>query len=133
MLTRKQRWDEFYGEVERLQWRGQPPAFIAGHEGGLFSVQHLVSPPPPQFSWLYRLLKDPPSPREYEAYYDGWPGDRRGWMKFASADEARDFYRYATGRIDFEQYRGLPRRPRGREVRLALDAEGNFAGEMMNA
>ncbi len=63
-----------------------------------------------------------------EPYYNGWPGDNRGWMRFASPEDARDFYRFSEGMVSFEEYRAMKQSgPRFEHVQIDLDAQGNFA------
>lgn len=126
-LSRAERWERFALDVARLNKSECPNAFIQEIVTGLWCVQVLRSRRIPRFGWLYRLLQDPPSPFDFAPYYDGWPGDHRGWMRFESKEAARDFYKFATGRISREEYDLLPHAPLS-DVRINLDHNGDFIG-----
>ena len=85
----------------------RPPAFVQEIVPGLWSVQELVTPP------------------SGEPYYIGWPGDHRGWMRFESKEAARDFYKFATGKMSSEEFKKLPRAPYSGAT-IDLDDNGDF-------
>lgn len=130
MSERSEKWAEFYKSVRDLRQRDHVPAFIQEITvGGLWSVQKLVIPKEPRYPFWYRLFNDPPSKTPHEPFYNGWPGDHRGWMRFQSAEEARDFYRLCEKFLSFDEFRALPERPHRpmSDVRIDLDEQGNFA------
>lgn len=130
-MTRKKKWSEFF--ARRAQWQARhfgrlaaAPAFVQEVVKGLWAVQELVTPPLREYGTIHRMLCDPPDIDQSEPYYNGWPGDyRRGWMHFESKEAARDFYKFATRRITFEEFRKLPHAPPS-NVRIAMDARGDF-------
>lgn len=125
LAARKARWQEFDAGVEWWRSRKLAPAFLQEIVDGLWCVQVLVEPR--SYGWLYRLFRDPPKGTfGREPFYNGWPGDHRGWMRFESKEAARDFYKFATGRISFEEYRERPHRPLS-NVTIDLDESGDFA------
>jgi len=121
-----EKWAAFDAEVERRQHLNAPPFFVAGHDGGDWYIQYLYRPSVPTFGKLRRLFPPPTLKRlDYEAYYNGWPGDNRGWMSFRSANEAIDFFRFSTGRVSFDEYCERERPEMGPYRRIDLDANGD--------
>ena len=126
-MTRKEKWKKFDEHVARWNSRTDlAPAFVQEIVNGLWAVQVLCHPSAPAFGLVHRLFLDPPSPTLFEPFYNGWPGDHRGWMRFESKVAARDFYRFASRRISFEEFQKLDHTPSS-NVRVDLDLDGNFA------
>lgn len=126
-MTRKEKWRAFFVEIERLQYREAAPAFVQEITRDLWSVQKLIRRSPPAYGLMYQLFRDPPPACNFEAYYNGWPGDRRGWMRFESKESARDFFKFAEGMMSYSEYCSLPRAPLSL-VRIELDDDdrGSF-------
>lgn len=126
-MTRADKWDRFDEIRENRANASNPPAFIQTVGDGLWAVQHLVKPSHVAYGPFTRICNDPPSPDPSEPYYTGWPGDHRGWMRFASASDAREFYLFSTGRITMDEYTrmGLSK-PKQPSFRYALDDAGDF-------
>lgn len=122
-MTRAEKWQRHDEEVG--QWRKLAPAFIQEIVTGLWSVQTLCRPPAAIYSNIYRRFMDPPAFPIGKPHYDGWPGDHRGWLRFESKEAARDFYKFATKLITFEEYQKLPHSPLS-FVRIDLDDNGDF-------
>lgn len=123
-MKRADRWKKFYDDAETRS-RKHAPAFIQEVVVGLWSIQTLTYPRVPQHGWLYRLFNDPPSATDFEPFYNGWPGDHRGWMRFESKESARDFYKFATDRMSWEDYQNAPAPPLS-NVRINMDEHGDF-------
>jgi hypothetical protein len=124
--SREERWAAFDAHYDKWQRRVMAPAFIQGVSEHSWCVQTLVEPEPPRRGWLYRLFNDPPALTLAEPYYNGWPGDHRGWMRFPTKEAARDFYQLANGFISFDEYRSRPRERLTME-HFDLDERGDFA------
>lgn len=90
--TRAGKWRRFDKNRELRSGHTLPPAFIQSTADGLWAVQNLCTPPLVTYGKFTRLCQDPPLCDPSEPYYSGWPGDHRGWMRFASLVEARDYY-----------------------------------------
>lgn len=127
--TRAGKWRRFDKNRELRSGHTLPPAFIQSTADGLWAVQNLCTPPLVTYGKFTRLCQDPPLCDPSEPYYSGWPGDHRGWMRFASLVEARDYYLFATQRITMAEYherttaRAGPRHP---SRRYAIDDAGEF-------
>ena len=125
-LNRQEKWKKYDEAVKNWQQREDAPAFVQEITvGGLWSVQKLWTPKQRDYSFWYRFFRNPPPPVTHEPFYNGWPGDHRGWMRFQSAEEARDFYRFAEGIISFEEYQQVDTGEYSGKT-IKLDDEGNF-------
>ena len=123
-MTRRESWKKYDEQVAQDRNQKLPPAFIQEITvGGLWCVQVLCDRNE-NFGWLHRLLNDPPK-HASERFYNGWPGDHRGWMRFQTKEEARDFYRFCTKKISYDEFRSLDRVDIS-AVRIDLDDDGNF-------
>lgn len=131
--TRKAKWNAFDARYNEWIGRNLPPAFVCQTGAHTWRIQYLIRPTPPRRGWLYRALFDPPYIGNAEPFYNGWPGDHRGWLSFETKECARDFYKLANRFIDFAAYRNLPDTCEpfaGRGHQIDLDEQGNFASEM---
>lgn len=129
--SRKEKWRKFFEEVDATLARKSPPAFLQKVTSTHWCIQHYLPPKEAKFSKAHQRLFDPPSTAEFEGWYNGWPGDSRGWMRFGSAQEALDFYKFATGLLTFEEYRSRPHDPVCMEM-YAIDANGELSSEYPN-
>jgi hypothetical protein len=124
--SRAERWREFDQRMRRMRRRKSPPFFLQKSSDSCWRIQYLVAPKKRRFSAMHRLFNDPPRCSiEYEGYYNGWPGDSRGWMRFGSAREALDFFRFATGVITMEEYHECPHEKR-EFAHWAMDERGEL-------
>lgn len=129
MSERRAKWAEYDAYVAAWYARKLAPAFVQECEvGGLWSVQVLVHRKR-HFGWWHRFFNDPPTDTNDEPFYNGWPGDHRGWMRFQTKEEARDFYKVDTGRITFDQYRLLGPKRGLSGVTINLNDAGDFAAD----
>lgn len=127
-MTRKEKWEAFHQEVERLQHPDAVPAFIQEITPGLWSVQKLMRRRPPIHGMIHQMFNDPPRAQDFEPFYNGWPGDHRGWMRFESKESARDFYKFCEGLISFDEYRAIPKPPLS-YAQVDLDDRGDFVDQ----
>lgn len=125
-MSRKELWGEYDANVKRVSEWDLSPAFMQQYyQDGLWQIQVLARPQIKAYSKIYRLFFNPPQEWEYEPCYHGWPGDRRGWMRFKTKEDARDFYKLATRKMRFEDYRKIPT-PAFSGVRIDMDENGDF-------
>jgi len=126
LMTRAQKWAEFDRIIDISE--AAPPAMVQELTvGGLWCIQKLVRSTRSVFSDNYRSNNDPPRDtiNHGEAYYDQWPGDHRGWMRFQTRDEAVTFYQFAEHFITFEEYCRRDKKENS-QVSFALDETGNI-------
>lgn len=120
---RPKTWDEFDAIVER--WKRYAPAFVQEVVKGLWCIQVLRRHDIPTFEQTWRARNNPPELGQFQPYYNGYPGDHRGWERFESKEAARDFYKYNEKLITFKEFCALPHGIPSNVV-INLDLKGDF-------
>ena len=118
-------WKEYDESISHYRGREFAPAFAQeDFVGGLWSIQYLVHGLiDKQFDQKYRENNLPPT--DWCPTYAAWPGDQRGWMKFQTKEDARDFYKFATNRISMKQYDELNKKKNRKWSGKTIDMDEN--------